>query len=421
MPPEQLIAAVRQHNPDIVGLSGLLVKSAQMMVITGEDFARAGITVPLLCGGAALTEKFVMTRIATAYGSPAIYAQDAMSGLDLAKQIVDPARFPQLQERLAKRKAERYDKPAGAEPVKVLATETTRCSHFAVLSEPPSPPDFARHILHDTPIDHIWQWINPRMLYGRHLGIKGASMRLLEQAIDNPKALVELRESDPGAWKVVQMVAEVKEQFRHSPLFTAKAVYRHFRAASEGNALHLYTPEGGPQPVLTLALPRQPGKDGICLADLVNPVGAAPDNFAMFVTTIGTNLRATADELLKQGEYLRGHVLLSLAIESAEGYAELLHRDLRRGWGIVDDPKGSQLEIFKAHYQGRRYSFGYPACPNLEDQRVIWNLLRPEEIGCQLTEEFMMDPEASVSALAFHHPQARYFNAASPAGSSDDA
>ena len=408
VPPEQLIAAVREHHPDIVGLSGLLVKSAQMMLATAEDFNRAGITVPVLVGGAALTERYVMTRIEPAYGASAIYARDAMQGLDLAKAIVVPAEFAKLKTRLAARKAELYSHaPAGPAAAPIAAVG--RSSQLPVVAQPPTPPDFARHVLTTMPIDHIWQWINPRMLYGRHLGMKGGTVRLLEEAVKDHHDVRQALADDPGAQKIWQAVEQVQAEFRGSEIMRAAAVYQFFRCASEGNRLHVYATPDAAAPAVTFDFPRQQRADGLCLADLANPVGGPPDNLGMFVTTVGRGVRALADELTRKGEYLKSHILLALAIESAEGFAELLHAELRLQWGIMDPLNHPKQEIFKAHYQGKRYSFGYPACPRLEDQALLWQLLRPADIGCQLTEEFMMDPEASVSAVVFHHPQAHYF------------
>jgi 5-methyltetrahydrofolate--homocysteine methyltransferase len=133
------------------------------------------------------------------------------------------------------------------------------------------------------------------------------------------------------------------------------------------------------------------------------------DNLAIFVVGTGEGVREVAERWKAQGEYLKSHAFQALAIESAEAYAEWLHQRLRSMWGFPDSLETTMMQRFQAKYRGKRYSFGYPACPNLEDQKVIWDLLKPEEIGVRLTEGMMMEPEASVSALVFHHPQAVYF------------
>ncbi len=408
IPPEQLIAAVREHKPDILGLSGLLVKSAQMMLVTAEDLSEEGIDVTLLCGGAALSEKFVLTRVDPAYIGTAIYAQDAMSGLDLAKRIVDKKKFADLKLELDERR-----KTLSKAPLRVEVMDDTipaiRSSALPVIENPPTPPDFNRHIIRNTPIDQIWAHINPRMLFGRHLGMKNSTIRLLEQAQDDRKARAKLEAEDPGALKTWDEVQEVKATYRGSHIMQPAAVYQFFRCASDGNKLMIYATPEHADPAVIFDFPRQPRGDRMCLADLVNPIGGAPDNMAMFVTTVGQAVRDLADELSASGSYLKSHILLSLAIESAEGYAEYLHAQLRRMWGIPDSPGTPMIDIFRAHYTGKRYSFGYPACPDLENQQYLWKLLKPQDIGCELTDEFMMDPEASTSALVFHHPNAQYF------------
>ncbi|MBI4668592.1 MAG: hypothetical protein HY747_05305, partial [Elusimicrobia bacterium] len=174
--------------------------------------------------------------------------------------------------------------------------------------------------------------------------------------------------------------------------------------------------------------PRQSGGERLCLADFVRPMclppsapplrrSAAPpfhcDYLALFVVTCGEGILQESERLRESGDYFKSHALAALAIECAEASAELLHEKLRGLWGFADPPAMTLLEKFQAKYRGKRYSFGYPACPNLEDQKKLFELLEPEKhIGVKLTENFMMDPEASVSALVFHHPQAKYFSAA---------
>jgi 5-methyltetrahydrofolate--homocysteine methyltransferase len=188
----------------------------------------------------------------------------------------------------------------------------------------------------------------------------------------------------------------------------ARGVYRFFKAAGVGNVLVIYDERG--REIERFDFPRERRPDGLCLSDFVRPAGGDPDYVCFFVTTTGEGIRERAETLKKAGEYVRSHTLQALAIETAEAFAEKLHRDLRTAWGFPDPPGLSMTDRFKAKYQGVRVSFGYPACPNLADQEKLFRLLKPEEIGVRLTEGYMMDPEASVSALVFHHSQADYFN-----------
>ncbi len=422
--PEQLIQAVREHQPDIVGLSGLLVKSAQQMVVTAEDLSRAGVSTPILVGGAALSSNFVDQQIATAYtGGTVAYASDAMSGLDLAKSIVDPARFEELKRELTEKRARAASVKKEAAPAAPVSEK--RASQIRVLdaAEIPSPTDFDRHVIRNTPIETIWKYINPLMMYGRHLGIPGGVVRKLEKmglpGAEGAKVREELEREEPKAISIWRAVQDVKEEYKDTGALSPAAIFRHFRAYSSGNRLYLDSGNGRPA---EFHFPRQRplptrSADGLCLSDYVLPEGSATlDNVAMFVVTVGRGIRQLSEQLKNRGDYLKSHIIQVLALESAEAYAELLHSQIRKGWGYPDPPEMTMLERFQAKYRGKRYSFGYPACPRLDDQATLWKLLEPNEIGVQLTDGFMMDPEASVSALVFHHPQATYFSVGRGAG-----
>ena len=405
VPPEQLVAAVREHRPDILGLSGLLVKSAHQMVATAEDLSRAGVNVPVLVGGAALSRNFVDRSIAPAYAGTVAYAQDAMGGLELAKQIVDPAGLDRLKEELRVRReklaAETANRPAPAPSVPAGRSHEVR-----VLDSVPAPPDWERHVLPSTPLEQIWRFVNPVMLYGRHFGVKGSAAR----ALDTP-AEAKLADTEDGrkalALKATldALKAELKGQLE------AKAVFRFFRAGSDGNRLVLFDGESGAE-VTSFELPRQPRPGGVCIADFVRPLeaGRPTDNLCLFVVTAGKGIRALSERFKASGDFVKMHGVQALALETAEGYAELLHSRIRSMWGTPDRPDLSMIERFRAEYPGKRYSFGYPACPRLEDQHQLFAALRPEDIGVTLTDGCMMEPEASVSALVFHHPDAFYFS-----------
>ena len=184
----------------------------------------------------------------------------------------------------------------------------------------------------------------------------------------------------------------------------AKAVWQFFPARSAGNRLTLLDPRTGGV-AASWELPRQEGNDGLAISDYVLDA----DHVALFVTTAGAGVRERVERYKQAGDYLKSHTFAALALETAEAAAEWLHRKLRAEWGFPDPPETTPQDRFQARYRGKRYSFGYPACPDLSGQQQLFAALRPEEIGVELTEGDMMDPEASVSALVFHHPDARYF------------
>ncbi len=241
----------------------------------------------------------------------------------------------------------------------------------------------------------IWSYINPFMLYGRHMGFKGDFEKKLAQR-------------DPKALELFDQMEEIKTAA--AEFMKVRAVWQFFEAEAEGNRIHLF--EGGASaPLHTFRFQRQRSADRLCLSDYVlPPAGGKRDHLALFVVTAGEGMRERAEEAKAAGFYFKSHALQSLALETAEGCAEWLHRRLREDWGFPDAPEMTMPQRFTSRYRGKRYSFGYPACPNLEDQAGIWKLLRPEEIGVQLTEGMMMDPVASVSALVFHHPDCSYFS-----------
>jgi 5-methyltetrahydrofolate--homocysteine methyltransferase len=201
---------------------------------------------------------------------------------------------------------------------------------------------------------------------------------------------------------------EVKEEA--AKFMKVRAVWQFFEAEADGEQLHVFAP-GESSPARTWKLKRQKIGERLCLSDYILPAQSGKrDHVALFVVSAGEGVRERSEAAKNAGYYFRSHGLQSLAIETAEACAEWLHRRIREDWGFPDPPEMTMAQRFTSRYRGKRYSFGYPACPDLEDQAGLWKLLRPEEIGVELTEGFMMDPEASVSALAFIHPDCTYFS-----------
>jgi len=190
-----------------------------------------------------------------------------------------------------------------------------------------------------------------------------------------------------------------------------KVVWQFFEAERDRNAIQLFAPGGG-TPLHTFRFGRQSRENGLCLSDyILDAEEGRRDHLALFVVTAGAGIRERSEEFKLSGEFFKAHAIQALAIETAEGAAEWLHRRIREDWGFPDPPALTMHDRFTSKYRGKRYSFGYPACPNLDDQQGLFTLLRPGDIGVELTEGMMMDPEASVSALVFHHPDCAYFTA----------
>ena len=392
VPPEELIKAYQEHHPDAIGLSGLLVKSAQQMVTTASDLKDAGIEIPLLVGGAALSAKFTQTKIAPSYGKAVCYAKDAMTGLRLMNQLMDPAtRESVLREHTASGNGFSVSTTVKVAPI----PKVTRSPRVRPDLPIPPVPNLDRKVRLVPDLRDIWSYVNPYMLYGRHLGFRG----------DFEKHLAE---RDPRAVELFESMEEVKKEA--ATFMKIRAVWQFFEAEAEGELLHLFAP-GAKQPLHTFRFGRQRQGEFLCLSDYVLPAqNGKRDHLALFVVTAGEGVRPRSEKAKNEGHYFLSHGLQALAIETAEGCAEWLHRRIREDWGFPDPPEMTMAQRFTSRYRGKRYSSGYPACPNLEDQAGIWKLLKPEEIGVQLTEGFMMDPEASVSALVFHHPDCTYFS-----------
>jgi len=336
-----------------------------------------------------------------------------MHGLELSKSIVDKEKFHELKESIHKKREDRKNATPPPPTARVnTPISEVRCHKLSWINTPPEPEDYKRHILKNTPIDHIWKFINPLMLYGRHLGIKGGTVRLLEKAAFDPLTKKTLMETEPRSLDVWNAVEEVKNEYRDTDIMQPSAVFQFFRAYSEGNKVFILDEKNHAQ-VLEFPRQKKPEGEGLCLSDYLNTKERPLDNLAFFAVSVGKGVRELAENLKNKGDYLKSHVVQALALESAEAYAELLHSQLRKTWGFPDDPQMTMMQRFQAKYIGKRYSFGYPACPSLEDQKILFSLLKPEEIGIQLTDGFMMDPEASVSAIVFHHPEAQYFSVGS--------
>ena len=439
-PSDKLIAAWRERRTDLIGLSGLLVRSAHQMVATAEDLRSAGIAAPLLVGGAALSGSFTRDRIAPAYGGEVRYCADAMAGLATANELAKGPTSPNVGAGLAPARdqrgsSDRGDKADGAgdgrpqgpplRPTGETATtsvgaglaparsllplpragegrgEGTEASRHPHLPSPasggeiqvPRPPDLMRHVLRELPLDEVFAHLNPQTLYGKHLGLRGSLKRLLAEGDVRARDLQRRVEA-------LQDAAVAREWLRPA------AVYQFFRAVGRGDAVVLPDPNGAE--LASLPFMRQRREPRACAADWVAADSGADDAVALFVVTAGAGVRERAQALRDERRLLDSVALQALALETAEAAAEWLHRRLRELWGFPDPPDMTMEERLRARYRGIRLSFGYPACPDLEPQADVFRLLRPEEIGVTLTEGFMMEPEASVSAVVFHHAHARY-------------
>ncbi|MCX5796905.1 MAG: methionine synthase [Elusimicrobia bacterium] len=381
---EAILEGLRRSRAQALGLSGLLVRSCQEMAIAAADLAAAGVDIPIVAGGAALSQRFVAAKVAPAYPNPVFYAKDAMVGLAIFNELFDPSKRVACEQR-NREEQEKLRAAAGTAPAAVPPSKVPeRISHDGPI---PTPPDLALHVVEDFDSDEVFRNLDPQMLYGKHLGLKGAVKKLF--AAKDPKAL-ELRRRMEELWA----------ESRSRGLLRPRAAYRFCPCQAEGDSLVLYSAPDGKEVLARFDFPRQVSGERLCLADFAAPASSGRmDTVALFVVTAGTGVREEAARLRDAGDYFKSHALGALALNGSEAAAEVLHQRLRALWGIGP--------------RGERFSFGYPACPALEPQARLLELLESRRTaGVALTEGFMMDPEASVSALVFHHPEARVFSAA---------
>jgi 5-methyltetrahydrofolate--homocysteine methyltransferase len=382
---EAILDGLRRSKAQALGLSGLLVRSCQEMALAAEDLAHAGVNVPIVAGGAALSPRFVAAKIAPRCAGPVFYAKDAMVGLSIFNELFDPQKRAAC-DRLNREEQEKLRSStvpaASPRPAAQSRPLATALRHDGPI---PPPPDLDLHVTDDFDSDEVFRNIDLQMLYGKHLGLKGAVKKLF--ADKDPKA-VDLRRRMEELWG----------EARSRGFLKPRAAYRFCPCQAEGDSLILYSSPEGPQPLVRFDFPRQASGDRLCLADFVAPKSSGRMDFVgLFVVTSGAGIREETARLRDSGDYLKSHALSSLALNGAEAAAEVLHQRLRTLWDIGP--------------RGERFSFGYPACPDLEPQARLLDLLDSKRtVGVALTEGFMMDPEASVSALVFHHPKARIFS-----------
>ena len=262
----------------------------------------------------------------------------------------------------------------------------------------PQPPFWGVRAARDIPLAEVFRFLNLRTLFSTQWQFRRNNVR----PADYERLLQE---------KAYPTLERLKRQCLEERLLQPAAVYGFFPAASEGNDLIVFEEDRRTER-LRFCFPRQAGGEGLCLSDYFLPLSdqGAQDVVAFFVVTVGPEASRRTQELFQRGEYTEYLYLHGLSVESAEALAEYFHKRIRHEWGIADQDAADIQKLFKLHYRGCRYSFGYPACPDLEDQAKLFALLQPEQIGVTLTENYQLEPEQSTSALVVHHPQAKYFN-----------
>jgi 5-methyltetrahydrofolate--homocysteine methyltransferase len=399
-----IIEAAREHKADAIGLSGLLVKSTLEMKYVIQDLQHMASQIPVICGGAALTRKYVENDLRKEYAGPVYYAEDAFAGLHVIGDLTDEditVRDGRIDEgRTVKEFARKNLLPEeqDAPPAPV----STKRSHV-VQDAPniPRPPFYGVRVKKDFSLDALFGYINETALFKNQWQLKTASatdyVRLVEE-----KYRPILHE----------MFAEAKRDGWLEP----KVVYGYYPCNSDGNDVVVYSAETAvagiaKEELLRISFPRQREGRQLSIADFFEPVTSGKlDVIGFSVVTVGQRASDLTKELFERGDFTKYLYTHGLSVETAEALAEWMHKEMRKELGIDGEDATEVRDLFHQKYRGSRYSFGYPACPNLEDQAKIFALLHPEEhIGVRLTESFHLEPEQSTDAIVVHHPQAKYF------------
>jgi len=404
-PVETMLHAAAEHRAHAIGMSGLLVKSTLIMKENLEVMNERGITVPVILGGAALTRRYVEQDLRPRYRGTVLYANDAFDGLRYMEQIAageieqGPAQEEDEEEKLtgaeakiamAQREDARY---AGTTP----GTGPAARSAVREIETIPVPPFWDARVHDDISLDDVFPYINEvALIRGQWQVRKG---KLSEEAY---RALLQE--------KVYPELEQLKAQCKAERLLEPKVIYGYFPCQSEGDDLIIFRDDLRTERV-RFTFPRQKGDRHLCLADYFAPRTSGRMDVAAFqLVTMGRTASEHSARLFGSNAYKDYLYFHGLSVESAEALAELWHRRVRQELGIAGKDAQDIKRLFSQGYQGSRYSFGYPACPNLEDQTKLFALLDGTRIGVELTDEFSLNPEQSTNAIIVHHPEARYFN-----------
>lgn len=374
----------------VIGMSGLLVKSTLVMRDNLIEMNARGLShYPVVLGGAALTRAYVEEDLRAIYEGPLYYAADAFEGLELMDTIAKSAGQKPEPAKAKRASSHRVDESDAS----LYVFDGVR-SEVDRLIPVPQPPFWGARTSVEPTIADITPYINKVALYRGQWQFKRPS------DVSNPDFTAWLHnEADPI---FERMCAELEGVIQ--PAVT----WGYFKAKSEGNTLHIYS--GEEELLGSFTFPRQSVRKRLCLADYFRAMDEPGfDTVAFHLVTVGQAISDHERELFKKGDYTDYLYVHGFGVECAEALAEYWHAKIREELDIHhDDPKGMK-QIFAARYQGSRFSFGYPACPKLDDQKLLMDILLPEQIGVTISEEFMLEPEQSTSAIICHHPQAKYF------------
>ncbi len=406
-PVDAMIAEYQKNGADAIGMSGLLVKSTVIMKEDLTTLNERGINPPVILGGAALNRKYVEDDLTRIYKGKVYYGADAFDGLRIMDELMLKKKIARTSPAMAavargsSSKTPTLDTIDAAThhapPAAYTGPTYTRAPNLPRAADIPTPP-FLGVKTFTAKMEDVFPYLNELTLFSTQWGFEkgGVKPEVYKEQIDTTArpALERLK-----AFCLAENVLQ------------PAATYGFFPAASDGQTLTVYAPDHTTV-LQQFKFPRQDFADFLCLSDYVEPLtdGKPVDYIGMMAVTVGHEVTKRCNQLRDANKYQDYLFLHGLGVESAEAFAEYFHRHLRAEWGIGGKDSPTIQKLFKGHYRGRRFAFGYPACPRLEDQTGLFALIDPTQVGITLTEHFMLDPEQSTTAIVFHHPNAKYFN-----------
>jgi 5-methyltetrahydrofolate--homocysteine methyltransferase len=384
VPAETIITKAVEANATAIGLSALLVSTSKQMPLIINELHRRGHAIPVLIGGAAINRRFgrriLQTEGGEFYDPGVFYCKDAFEGLETMDQLIDVKRKPALLDQVRK-EADMELRRASAKPATAPTAQRSNINPVR-LTLPPA--KLGMRVVQNMPLEIVLTHLNINELYRLSWGAKnthGDEWTKLKAEFDE-RLLKMKKEAQRFKWLVPQ------------------GVYGLFPCQSEGDDLIVYNPENLDETLTRFSFPRQPYDDHLCLADYYSPVESGRmDVVAFQVVTVGSEATERFDKLQAANDYTEAYFTHGLAVQAAEATANYLHEHLRREMGIPEN-------------QGKRYSWGYPAIPELEDHRKVWQLLPAveSELGITLSPSYQLIPEQSTAAIIVHHPQAKYYS-----------
>ena len=395
---EQMIRAYQETGADAIGMSGLLVKSTLIMRDNLDELGRRGLDdVPVLLGGAALTRSYVEEQLQERYSGSVYYGKDAFSGLDAMSYIVSGEQGPQPT-RLAGRSLPERSRPDDSVEA---AAVPGRAPSVSIDNHVYQPPFLGSRIVRSIPIDAVAEYVNETALFRNQWQYRPESGESDTEFKDRIRP--QLRDQ----------LAKAKAE----DLLVPELVYGYFPANADGNDLVIWTDESRSSERIRFSFPRQPQDPWLCIPDFFRSTESPEVDYAAFhIVSIGARVSERTAQLFADDQYSEYLTVHGLGVEMAEALAEYWHHRIRQEWGFADEDGPTLTGLFRQKYRGGRYSWGYPACPDLEDNEKVAELLGADRLGIRVGEEtgYQYQPEQTTSALICHHPQAKYFIARKP-------